>query len=89
MALTEITKIDKIEVTEFNTIQVRVANIIKKDEVEIAKTYERYVLSPIDDISNQDEKLKAIANAIWTPEVIAAYVELQKENELKGIISAK
>lgn len=89
MALTEITKIDKIEVTEFNTIQVRVANIIKKDEVEIAKTYQRYVLSPIDDISNQDEKLKAIANAIWTPEVIAAYVELQKENELKGIISAK
>jgi hypothetical protein len=89
MALTEITKIDKIEVTEFNTIQVRVANIIKKDEVEIAKTYQRYVLSPIDDISNQDEKVKAIANAIWTPEVIAAYVELQKENELKGIISAK
>jgi hypothetical protein len=86
MALTETKKIDKIEVTEFNTIQVRVANIIKKDEVEIAKTYERYVLSPIDDITNQDEKVQAIANAIWTPEVIADYVELQKANELKGTI---
>ena len=89
MALTETKKIDKIEVTEFNTIQVRVANIIKKDEVEIAKTYERYVLSPIDDITNQDEKVQAIANAIWTPEVIADYVELQKANELKGMIPAK
>ena len=73
MALQEIIKVDQIEVTQFNTIQVRVANIIEKDGVEVAKTYQRHVLAPGDDITNEDPKVQAIANAIWTPEVIAAY----------------
>jgi len=73
MALQEIIKVDQIEVTQFNTIQVRVANIIEKDGVEVAKTYQRHVLAPGEDVSNEDPKVQAIANAIWTEEVIAAY----------------
>ena len=80
MALTEITKVDQIEVTDINTIQVRVANIIEKDGVEIAKTYQRHVLAPGDDITNEDPKVQAIANTIWTPEVIAAYQTLLAAN---------
>ena len=38
MALTETTIIDKIELVENNSIQVRTATIIKKDDTEIAKT---------------------------------------------------
>lgn len=83
MALSEITKVDKIEVTEFNTIQVRVANIILKDEIEISKNYVRYVLSPIDDISNEDTKVQAIANAIWTDQVINDYKALIESNNNK------
>ena len=80
MALTETTKIDQIEVTQLNTIQVRVANTIEKDGVEVAKTYQRHVLAPGEDVSNEDPKVQAIANAIWTEEVIAAYQALIATN---------
>jgi hypothetical protein len=83
MALTEKTIIDKIELVENNSIQVRTATIIEKDGIELTRTYHRHAVSPGDDITNENEKVKAIANAIWTSEVIAAYVELQKANELK------
>ena len=73
MALTETTLIDKIEVVETNAIQVRTATIIEKDGTEIARTFHRHVVSPGDDITNEDAKVQAIANAIWTAEVIAAY----------------
>ena len=73
MALTETTLIDKIEVVETNHIQVRTATIIEKDGTEIARTFHRHVVSPGDDITNEDAKVQAIANAIWTAEVIAAY----------------
>lgn len=78
MALIEKTIIDKIEIVETNSIQVRTATIIEKDGIEIAKTYHRHILNPIDDISNENEKVKAIANAIWTNEVIEDYKEYIK-----------
>jgi hypothetical protein len=76
MALIEKTIIDKIELTEVNTIQIRTATSIIKDGVEIARTYHRNVLSPGDDISKEDLKVQAIANAIWTEEVVNAYKAL-------------
>ena len=82
MALTETTIIDKIELVENNSIQVRTATIIKKDGTEIAKTYHRHVVSPGEDVSNEDTRVQAIANAIWTDEVIAAYQALIANNTL-------
>ena len=76
MALTETTKVDQIEITENNHIQVRMATIIEKDGVELTRTFHRHVVHPGDDISNEDPKVQAIANAIWTPEVIATYQAL-------------
>ena len=58
-------KVDQIEVTENNDIQVRTATIILKDDVELTRTFHRHVLSQGDDITNEDEKVIAIANAIW------------------------
>jgi len=89
MSLTEKTIIDKIEIVETNSIQVRTATVIVKDGVEIAKTYHRHVINPTDDITNEDSKVQLIAKAIWTPEVISAYVELQKANQLKAMIPSK
>ena len=80
MALTETTIIDKIELVENNSIQVRTATIIKKDGTEIAKTYHRHVVSPGDNVTNEDPRVQAIANAIWTDEVIAAYQALIATN---------
>jgi hypothetical protein len=73
MALTEKTIIDKIEIVETNSIQVRTANIIEKDGVELTRTFHRHVLAPGDNVSTEDPKVQAIANAVWTEEVIAAY----------------
>ena len=65
MSLTEITKVDQIEITENNQIQVRTASIILKDDIELTRTFHRHVLSQGDDITNEDPKVIAIANAIW------------------------
>lgn len=84
MALLEKTITDKIEVLENNSIQVRTANVIEKDGVEIARTYHRHVVSPGDDISREDPKVQAVANAVWTSEIIDKYLEsknVQNEND--------
>ena len=73
MAISEKNIIDVIEILENNTIQIRNANIIEKDDVEIARTYHRHVITPGDDISKEDLKVQSIANAIWTDEVINVY----------------
>jgi hypothetical protein len=73
MALIEKQIVDLVELVQSNHIQVRTANIIEKDGKEIARTFHRHVLAPGDDVSGQDPKVQAIANAVWTEEVIAAY----------------
>ena len=50
MAITEKNIIDVIEILENNTIQIRNANIIERDGIEIAKKYHRHVINPLDDI---------------------------------------
>ena len=73
MAITEKTIIDLIEVLHNNTIQIITSTIIEKDDVEIARTYHRHVINPLDDITNEDAKVQSIANALWTDDVINAY----------------
>ena len=84
MALTESIEYDKIEVVgEYAAVQVRKKHIVKKDGVEIASNYERYVLHPgkldasdnlVDtDLSAEPAKVSAICNAVWTTEVKAAW----------------
>jgi hypothetical protein len=81
MALIEKTIIDKIEVLESNSIQVRTANVIEKDGVEISRTFHRHVVNPTQDISGENAKVQAIASAIWTEEIIAAYLESQNQTQ--------
>ena len=73
MALIEKQIVDLVELVQSNHIQVRTANIIEKDGTEIARTFHRHVLSPGDSSVNEDPKVQAIANAVWTEEVIATY----------------
>lgn len=67
--------IDKIEVNEQSQIHVRRVNIITEDGVEAGRSYHRYVLSPGDDLTGQDQRVVAIASTIWTPAIIASYKE--------------
>jgi len=71
--------IDKIEVLEDGQIQVRQATIIMEDVVEIGKTYHRWVLAPDDNVDTQTDRVKAIANTVWTKEVKDAYKAKQKD----------
>jgi hypothetical protein len=57
----------------YSIIQCRRADIIEKDGVEVGRTYHRHVRSPGEDVSDDCPELQAVAAALWTPEVIAAY----------------
>lgn len=82
MALTETKLIDKIEVVENGIVQVREATRISRDGEQIAQTYHRWSLAPGQDISDQASNVQAVANAAWTPEVIAAYQAQLEANRL-------
>ena len=57
----------------YSIIQCRRADIIEKDGVEVGKTYHRHTRAPGDNMSDDCAELQAVAAALWTPEVIAAY----------------
>ena len=47
MALTESIEYDKIEVVgQYKAVQVRKATVIKKDDVELTRSFNRFVLEP-------------------------------------------
>jgi len=83
--LEKITKTDKIEVVNADTIpiiQVRNATWIEEDGVLVgSKGYSRYVLTPDSDISNEPASVQAMASAIFTDEVKAAYAAKLAESE--------
>jgi hypothetical protein len=74
MALTAETVQDKIEiVSEHKLIQVRTATVIKRDGVEISRSFSRHVVAPDADISGESAEVQAICNAVHTQAVKDAY----------------
>ena len=84
MALSESIEYDKIEVVgQYKAVQVRKATVIKKDGVELTRSFERYVLHPgtldgsdnlVDtDLSSEPAEVSVICNAVWTDSVKAAW----------------
>ena len=80
MALTESIEYDKIEVVGiYKQVQVRKATVIKKDGVELTRSFERYILQAgtldasdnlVDtDISAEPAEVSAICTAVWTTDV--------------------
>ena len=79
-SLTETQENDKIEVVNKWNIQVRTATVIKKDGVELTRSFHRKVLTPgtlkggdgadkdtlvETDLSSEDADVKAIAESAW------------------------
>ena len=73
MALTKQQVIDKIEVVENGSLQIRQVTKIIEDGKELSSSYHRWSFAPGDDVSDQPANVQAIAAAAWTAEVIAAY----------------
>jgi hypothetical protein len=78
MALEKIEIVDRIEVVENGTLQVRTKTAIKEDGIEISSKFHRHVVVPGADYSAEDAKVQAIAASIHTADVIAAYVAAQE-----------
>ncbi len=76
MALTKETIVDKIEVLENGTLQVRSATRVLEDGEVLSSSFHRHVLTPGSDTSNEDAKVVAIATATWTTDVITAYNDM-------------
>ena len=72
--LTEETVQDKIEIVgDYKHVQVRTATIIKRDGVEISRSFSRHVVAPTDDISGESAEVQAICAAVHTQAVKDAY----------------
>ena len=73
LSLTKTTSIDQITVTENGIVLYREATRIMENGNQISQTFHRTSLTPGEDLTGQPAQVVAIANAAWTPEVIAAY----------------
>ena len=79
MALEKQVVVDKIEVTEDGTVQVRQTTRIVEDGKVISQSYHRHTVAPSDDYSGEDARVQAICAATHTAEVIAAYQASQTQ----------
>jgi hypothetical protein len=82
MSLDKQTKIDRIEVVENGTVQVRQATIITDNGNEVSRTYHRWCIAPSQDYSDQEQQVQDICRVAHTSEVIAAYNAQQESNKL-------
>jgi hypothetical protein len=73
MALTKVTVVDQITVTENGTVLYREATRILEDSVQLSQTFHRTSLPPASDLTDVPANVAAIANVAWTDEVVAAY----------------
>ena len=90
MALAESIEYDKIEVVgQYKHVQVRKATVIKKDDKELTRSFERYVLHPDADISGEPAEVQAVCNAVWTDAVKAAWTEFQNAQTAETTEPAK
>ena len=85
MALTKETIVDKIEVLEMGNVQVRTATRVMEDGAVLSTSFHRHVVEPSTkasgswadtDISGEDARVQAVANATWTDSVKTAYQEM-------------
>jgi len=77
MSLQESKVIDQITVTENGVVLYREATRILKDGEQIAQTFHRTSLTPGQDLTGQPANVIAIAQTVWTPEVVSAYYVAQ------------
>ena len=77
MALTEETLDDKIDIIskgDWSVVGVRTATVIKRDGVEISRSFHRRTILPNADISGESAELQAVCNAAFTQARKDAYV---------------
>lgn len=77
MALEKVQIVDRIEVLENGSVQVRTKTVIMENGIRISGTFHRHVVVPGDDYSDEDARVKAICAATHTKQVVDAYKAAQ------------
>ena len=91
MALSEVVEPDKIEIVgPYRDVQVRVATIVSKDDVELARSFHRHVVQcqvwsgsewEDPDLSGEYQEVQDVCNSgIWTAAIKEAYRESHEES---------
>jgi hypothetical protein len=62
----------------------REATSILEDGVQLSQTYHRSSLYPGQDLTGVPDRVAAICNAVWTPEVVAAFQQSLSQPIPKG-----
>jgi len=73
MALTKTVTVDKIEIVENGSLQIRTKTSIQEDGVELSSSYTRESRTPGADVSGYSQRVQAIAAASWSTDVVGAY----------------
>ena len=82
MSLTKENKIEKIEIVGvYKAIQVKTATIVKEDGETISVSYDRKVLHPDSDMTNEDQEVKDVSNVVWTDEIKTAWANYQASSK--------
>jgi hypothetical protein len=77
MALEKVEIVDRIEVVENGSVQVRTKTVIMEDGKQISGAFHRHVVAPGEDYSGEDARVKAICAATHTAAVVSAYQAAQ------------
>jgi len=83
VAITKRVIIGSIEVLPRGEIQVRTDTIIEEDGVELSKSYHRHVVEPDSDITNEDQRVKDVANTVHTDACKTAWAEYRASEKAK------
>jgi hypothetical protein len=82
MALSKTVVTDKYEIVgEHKMVQCRHATVISEDGVELSRSFNRHVIAPGDDVSNESTETQSIVAAVHTPAVISAYNDMLAAQE--------
>ena len=73
MALEKVITYDYEVRSGYKHIQERQKTAIMEDGKELSSSYHRRVLTPDADVSGERSEVQALASALWTDEVKAAY----------------
>ena len=65
--------VDRIEVVENGSVQVRTKIAIMEDGKQISSTFHRHVIAPGDNYAGEAQRVQAVCAATHTADVIAAY----------------
>ena len=84
--LVKTTVVDKMEVLENGTVQVRQAIRVVEDGKVISQQFHRYVVLPGEDYSKREAKVKAVCETVQTQAVIDAFKNPTTPEVVPGLV---